>query len=115
MARFRSSVSKTNGRLSPAVQEAPFGRLDGAADPLMQFLLRCGSDLARGNLAVLEQHQRWDRHDAVFGGRVRILVDVELDDLDLVTELTRDLFKRRRDHSAGAAPFRPEIHDHRFG
>ena len=86
-----------------------------AADPLMQLLLRRRADLARGDLAVLEQQQRRDRHDAVFGGGVRVLVDIELDDLDLVAELAGDLFQRRRDHAAGAAPFRPEIHHDRFG
>ena len=48
---------------------------------------------------------------AVFG----ILVDVELDDLDLVAELAGDFLQRRSDHTAGAAPFRPEVDDDRFG
>src|SRR5262249_3989929 len=56
-----------------------------------------------------------DRHDAVLGRGIWVLVDVELDDLNLVAELSRNLFKRRGDHAAWATPFRPEIHDHRFG
>src|SRR5665213_2179229 len=81
----------------------------------MQLLLRRGADLARGDLAVLEQHQSRDRHDAVFGRGVRVLVDVQLDDLDLVAELAGDLFQSRRDHAARPAPFRPEVHDDRLG
>src|SRR5688500_14394579 len=54
-----------------------------AGDPLFQLLLGRCADLARGELALLEQHQGRDRLDAVFRGRRRVLVDVELDDLDL--------------------------------
>ena len=83
-----------------------------AGDPLLELLLRRGADLAGGELAVLEQHQGRDRHDAEFGRRARVLIDIELDDLDLAVERLGNLFQRRRDHAAGAAPLRPEIHDH---
>ena len=85
------------------------------SDPLLQLLLRCGADLPRGHLAVLEDHQRRDRHDAVLRGGLRILVDVELQDLDLVAERARDFLERRRDHPARTAPFGPEIHHDRAG
>src|SRR6516225_2468838 len=53
-----------------------------SSDPLLELRLRRGADLARLELAVLEQHQGRDRHDAELGRRAGILVDVELDDLD---------------------------------
>ena len=84
-------------------------------DPLLQLLLRRGADLARGELAVLEQHQRRDRHDAVLRRGARVLVDVELDDLDLVAHRAGDLLERRRDHAARAAPLGPEVDHDRAG
>src|SRR5262249_9044719 len=84
-------------------------------DPLFQLLLRRRANLARGHLAVLENHQRRDRLDAVLGRGLRVLIDVELDDLDLAVERARDLFERRRDHAAGTAPFGPKIHNDRAG
>ena len=84
-------------------------------DPLLQLLLRRGADLARGELAVLEQHQRRDRHDAVLRGGLRVLVDVELHDLDLAVHRAGDLFQRGRDHAARAAPLGPEVDHHRLG
>src|SRR5262245_4117707 len=99
----------------PAVKKHSKAPLYGGADPLMQFLLRCGSDLASGFLAVFEQHQGWNRHDAVLPGCFWVLVDIELDDLHLVAELPGNFFERWPDHAAGSAPFCPEIHDHRFG
>src|SRR5262249_4143805 len=104
-----------NGRLWAGRLQNFCRRSHRAAYPLGQLLLRCRADLTRCDLAVLDQHQRRDLQDAVPGGSIRILVNVELDDLDLVAELARDLFKRRRDHAAGATPFGPKIHDHRFG
>src|SRR6202034_2418368 len=95
----------TSGRtrwLSPGMTKSHRG-----GDPLLELLLRRGADLARGQFAVLEQHQRRDRHDAEFGRRARVLVDIELDDLDLTVERLGNLFQRRRDHTAGAATFRP--------
>ena len=50
-----------------------------------------------------------------FGGRLRVLVDVELHDLDLAVHRAGDLFQRGRDHAARAAPFGPEIHHDRLG
>ena len=98
----------------PAVgNEGRSRRSNRGGDPLLELLLRRGADLARGHLAVLEDHQRRDRHDAVFRGGVRAFVDIELDDLDLVAERAGNLVQRRRDHAAGAAPFRPEIDDNR--
>src|SRR5436190_3177622 len=88
---------------------------DRSGDPLLQLRLRRGADLARGHLAALEDHQGRDRHHAVFRGRLRALVDVQLHDLDLVAHRAGNLVEGGCDHAAGAAPFGPEIDDHRPG
>src|SRR5882757_5232925 len=88
---------------------------DRGGDPLLQLLLRRGADLARGHLAALEDHQGRDRHHAVFRGRLRALVDVQLHDLDLVAHHAGNLVERGRDHAAGAAPLGPEIDHDRTG
>src|SRR3954470_19449559 len=101
-----------NGRLIAGRQRKLFeARSDRSRNPLLQLLLRRGADLARGHLAALEDHQGRDRHHAIFRRRLRAFVDVQLDDLDLVAHRAGDFVQRRRDHAAGAAPFRPEI-DH---
>src|SRR5262252_6436244 len=84
-------------------------------DPLLELLLGRSADLPRGHLAVLEDHQRRDRLDSVFGRGMRALVDIELDDLDLVTKRTSDLLERWRDHPARTTPFRPEVDHHWAG
>ncbi len=61
---------KTAGDEPAILELTSRARSHRAADPLLQLLLRRGADLARGDLAVLEHHQRRDRHDAVFGGDV---------------------------------------------
>ena len=96
-------------------RDASRSHTDAVVIHCSSFGLGRGADLARGELAVLEQHQRRDRHDAVLRRRRRVLVDVELDDLDLAAERAGDLLERRRDHAAGAAPFGPEIDHDRLG
>src|SRR5512135_598226 len=85
----RSSAVRSS-TLSPSAsrglcKERPLARFvsDGRGDPARQFALRRGADLLRGGLAVLEQDQRRNRADAELAGDGRILVDVELHDLDL--------------------------------
>src|SRR5246127_3767273 len=80
---------------SIACRRAARSRAGGRRDPLLELLLGRRADLARGELAVLEQHQRRDRHNAVFGRDARILVDVQLDDLDLAVERIGNLFQCR--------------------
>src|SRR6516165_6354169 len=84
-----------------------------AANPLLEFLLRLGADLARRELAVLEQHQGRNRHDPVFGRRARVLIDVELDDFHLAIERFGNLFKGRPNHPARPPPSPPEINEDR--
>src|SRR5690625_328201 len=101
-----------------ASRPAPLGAgallaFDGLLDPGLQLILRQRADLGAGHLAVTEDHQGGDPPDSVLGGGHGIFVDVELRDLDLVAECRGNLFESRRDHLAGAAPFGPEVHDHR--
>src|SRR6185295_17175167 len=84
-AGTRDMLINANGRRLAGRQRKLFkSRSDRGRDPLLQLLLRRSADLARGHLAALENHQRRDRHYAVARGGLRILVDVELDDLHLV-------------------------------
>ena len=46
-------------------------------------------------------------------GDVRVVVDVELRDLDRLAVRARDLFEHRRDHLARPAPLGPEVDEHR--
>src|SRR5690349_2188579 len=63
--------------------------------------------LGRRDIAVLEEHQRRNPADAVFGRRGLILIDIELGDLQLAVVLLGHFVEDRRDHLAGPAPFRP--------
>src|SRR5687768_9214612 len=55
------------------------------------------ADLGRGQLAVLEQHQRGDAADAELGGDVAVLVHVHLGDLQLAFVGVGDLVEDGRD------------------
>ena len=111
------ALPKQNGRRHrrPFQFRESRDRSHRGVDPLLQLLLRRGADLTRRQLAVLEDHQRRDRHDAVLRRRAGVLVDVQLHDLDLVAHGARDLFESRRDHAAGAAPLGPEVDHDRAG
>src|SRR5262245_30571561 len=105
----QASVTQTAGAW-PAAARAPArsGSRPGV-DPRLQLLLWRRTDLAGRQLAVFEQHQGRNRGDVVLDGSGLIFIDVELDDLDLAVEGTRDLFEGRGDHPTGAAPLGPEI------
>ncbi len=47
-----------------------------------------------------------------FEGVCGIFIDVDLDDLGLGAKRQGNFLKRRSDHLAGPAPFRPEIDNH---
>src|SRR2546422_210868 len=54
---------------------------------------------------------RWGGEPSEAG--VGVFVDVELGHGDLLAELVRNLFERRSDHPARAAPLGPEIYEYR--
>src|SRR5690606_15243331 len=64
------------------------------------------------DLAAHENVHGRDAHDAVAGGHAGVLVGVELDDLDLVTVVPRELLEDRGDGATRAAPRRPEVDEH---
>src|SRR3546814_6760032 len=65
-----------------------------------------------GDLAIFEEDHRRDAAHAIFARRVGIFIDVDLGDHDLAGQFIRNLFERRADHLARAAPFGPEIDEH---
>jgi hypothetical protein len=71
--------------------------------------------LLGGDLPALEHQQGRDAPNAVLRGDFRVLIDVQLDDLDLSSEFGGDFLERGRNHAAGAAPLGPEIHHDRLG
>src|SRR5579883_3502162 len=101
-------LSLSKGRLCPTQRLNPTCRRShGGGDPLLKLRLGGGADLTRGHFAVLEDHQSRDRHHVVLCRGLRILVDIELDDLHFTAQRTRGyLLERRRNHPAWTAPFR---------
>src|SRR3954447_4183063 len=74
----------------------------------LQPCLRKGAHYLLGDLTVLEQDQGRDRHDSVLGSGLRVLVDVELHDGEVVALLV-ELLQMRSDDAAGSAPRPPEV------
>src|SRR6185436_16316435 len=68
-----------------------------------QLRLRLGADDAVDLAAALEEQQRGDVHDAVLRGDARVVVDVELAELDLALVGGGELFNDRRDQPARTA------------
>ena len=83
-----------------------------------EVLADCSLDLSFGNRPhhppalrpILEEDQQWNTVDAERSGRLRVLVDVELAETDVLA-LGGQLLDERSDHPAGSAPRRPEIDD----
>src|ERR1700730_4662996 len=74
-----------------------------------------GADLLRLDRAVLEENQRRDAADTELGRCLRVLVDVDLGDLDAIVVLAGDLIEDRGDHLARTTPLGPEVQQHRLG
>ena len=87
---------------------------DELLDELADLAFRHGAHEAVDRLAVLEGDDRRNRLDAELAGDRRMLVDVHLDQLDPAAGRGDDLFQRRLQLLAGAAPRRPEIDQHRL-
>src|SRR5204862_387236 len=82
---------------------------------LKELTLALGPDESLHRLALVEHHQCRDAHHVVAHRRLRVVVDVELDNAQLALVLGGDLLERRRDHLARTAPLGPEIdEDGRF-
>src|SRR6266511_3426673 len=86
---------------------------DELGEVLEELTLALGAHEALHGLTGVEHHQGRDAHDVVTHRRLRVVVDVELRDAQLVLVLGRDLLERRCDHLAGTAPLGPEVDEHR--
>ena len=100
----------------PEGSPAAFLRLCCSENPSFQHPQDGGLGLyAHGGIhqpPVLEDHQGGNAHHPEALGQLRLLVDVDLTDLDPAGLLLRDGVHRRGKHPAGRAPGRPEIHQH---
>src|SRR6266850_4748423 len=103
-----------NGRLT---YRPPYARriesLNVAVKKRGQLRLGQGPDLLRLHVAILEQHQRGYPADAVFLRNLLILVYVDLRHLELPRVFLRHFVEHGCDRLAGAAPFRPIVHQDR--
>ena len=88
-------------------------RLDELRQFVEQGSLGAGSNEAFLLDTILKEDEGWDAHDIVLHGDLRILVDVELGNLDRVV-LCGDLIKDGSHHPTGAAPFGPEVDQNRL-
>ena len=83
-------------------------------DSVQEAILRRVADDALDLLAVLEEDQGRNALDAELPLRLRVVVDVELGDLEATRILLCDLLEHGGDHAAGAAPFGPEVDQDRL-
>src|SRR5215472_1165238 len=110
-----SKAADGSGRPGPAPAR---GSCPGCSDELgkvvQQPRLRPGADELLDDLAVLEDAQRRDVENPVLPRDLGVLVDIQLDDVEVVTVLRQDRLEHRGDLPAGAAPLGPVIHEHRL-
>src|SRR5574337_1270839 len=87
----------------------PGNRSEIAVDEGGQLGLGKRTDLRCLDVAALEEHQRRNAANAVFGGRFLVFIDVELGDLELATVLLGNVIENGSDHFAGTTPLSPVI------
>src|SRR5690606_16112500 len=68
---------------------------------------RAGADLHVSRFAALEQDHGRDGADAILAGGTRVLIDIELDDLDLAGQFGRELAEHGRNCAPWPAPLSP--------
>src|SRR5260370_5453058 len=88
------------------------GLLDEVGELAEQGRLGPGSDDLLDHFAPGEQVDGRYGHDPVLDHRFRILVRVDLDDVNAARVLRRNRVEHRADLAARAAPRRPVLHDH---
>src|SRR5215475_14296843 len=86
---------------------------DELGELLEQLRLALGADETLLHLALVEDEERRDAHDVVATRDVRVVVDVELRDLDATGVLLGDVLEHGGDHLAGPAPLGPEVDEYR--
>ena len=88
---------------------------DVAVDEGRQLRLGKRAYLGGLDVAVLEKHQRGYAAYAVSGRCLRVVIDIEFGNLDLTVIFAGDFIEYRRNHLAGAAPFRPVVDQYGIG
>jgi hypothetical protein len=88
-------------------------RFHVSADHLLDFGLAHGANALLNHLASLEQQQRGDAAHVIAHGGAAVGVYIHLAHLRLAGVFGGNGVDRRSDLPARAAPFRPEIHQHR--
>jgi hypothetical protein len=79
-----------------------------------QVLLGDHTDLLLHHFAVFENQKGGYATDSVAGGNVGVAVHVQLAYHRFAFHIAGDFFDHRADHTAGSAPFGPEINEHRL-
>src|SRR5919107_1200045 len=82
------------------------------AELCRELVLRQGSHLLLGDLSLLEAGDGRDARDAVVHRGLRVIVNVDLDERDVLARLGH-LLQDRGDTPARYAPGRPEVHYNR--
>ena len=80
----------------------------------LELLLRNRADNAVHNLAVLDNDHVRDAHNLEHLSKLRLIVRVDLADLNLALVLLCELLDDRCHHLAGTAPIRIEVNEHRL-
>src|SRR5690606_32525401 len=113
----RPSTRDARRRLEPSAGvreiERPSKSVHVVTELVEQSRLGLGSDDLLDDLTAVEDLQSGNGRDAVFGRELGVLVRVELDDVEFVL-VACDFFEYRGNHSAGCAPFGPEVDKYRF-
>ena len=78
-------------------------------DHLCQRQLGLDPDKAVDLLAIFEQDDGGNGDDAVFGGEIRFVVNIDFSDNRFAGQLIRQAINDRAEHFARSAPRRPEI------
>ena len=88
------------------------GRLNVRVDKRRELGLAHRAHFGGNRLPALEEHQRGDAANIVFGRNFLVGIHVHLGDLELARILFRSFFEHWRNHFARAAPFSPVVHQH---
>ena len=93
----------------PRILRGFYRRLNVGVEECCQLRLRQCTNLGGFDVAVLEQHQRWNTTYAVLGRGFLILIDVQFGNSQLAFVSFGDLVQNWRDHFARATPFSPVV------
>src|SRR5215472_4758395 len=111
----RSALSADRQAWPPPMAVARRGSSDEIGKVAQKRGLRLRADNLLHDLSVLEDAHSRDVHDPVALRDDRVVVDVQLDDVDLLAVLASDLLEHRAYHAARPAPLGPVIDDDWLG